>query len=123
MKTVLVVEDNDDIRALVVEVLRMDGYVVHEAENGMRALEVLAALQDQPCLVLLDMMMPVMDGAHFLKALGDLHLLGALPVVVVSATHYSRVVGAVKAIKKPVSADLLRQVVREYCGEPRVGPE
>lgn len=119
MKTVLVVEDNEDIRTIAVEVLRKEGYTVYEAENGRRALEVLDQLGNLPCLILLDMMMPIMDGGEFLRHVGEHHTMASLPVVVVSAGITStNVSGAQRVIRKPLSVDLLKQVVKEFCGEP-----
>jgi CheY-like chemotaxis protein len=65
--------------------LRHDGYDVLEAEHGARALELLAEQITQPCLILLDLMMPVMSGPEFLKVLIGTNRLASLPVVFVSA--------------------------------------
>lgn len=116
METVLVVEDNDEIRELVVQELRAEGYKVCEAENGQVALDVLARLEHEPCLVLLDWMMPVMDGRKFLNALGGVHRLASLPVVVVSAAVVDHPSGARRVIEKPLSIDLLLGTVKEFCG-------
>ncbi len=113
--TVLVVEDNDDIRELVSLVLTTEGYQVREAQHGKEALDILDAMGEQPCLVLLDMMMPVMDGFAFLQSLRKQHKLLSMPVVVVTASATNPVDGAVKTVRKPVSAELLRQLVREFC--------
>jgi CheY-like chemotaxis protein len=67
-KRILVVEDNDDIRDLLVQVLDEEGYEVDCAENGKEALEKLAARPSDPSLVLLDLMMPTMNGWEFLEA-------------------------------------------------------
>ncbi|MDB4990025.1 MAG: Transcriptional regulatory protein [Myxococcaceae bacterium] len=81
----MVVEDDDDIRELVAELLRDEGYDVREAENGQRALEQLDSMDKEPCLVLLDLMMPVMSGPQLLRILEQSHRLASLPVVVLSA--------------------------------------
>lgn len=116
MQTVLLVEDNDDIREMVADAVRAEGYEVREAENGQIAIEILGELKDEPCLVLLDWMMPVMDGRMFLEALSEAHRLACLPVVVVSAAVSDHAAGARRVVKKPVSVDLLLRIVREYCG-------
>lgn len=116
MKTVLVVDDNADIRELAAAVLRADGYDVREAVNGQDALDLLADLREEPCLVLLDLMMPVMDGRTFLDRLGEQHRAAPIPVVVVSAAVTGSVAGAKRVARKPVSPDVLRMIVRDLCG-------
>lgn len=118
MHTVLVVEDDADIRDLFVEALSGFGYRAIPAENGRAALDILETLGREPCLVLLDMMMPVMNGREFLEALESCHKVASLPVVVVSAYP-----GAIaddhvrKIVKKPISPDGLKRLVDEFCRE------
>jgi two-component system chemotaxis response regulator CheY len=119
MKTVLVVEDSEDLRELFMEVLRQDGYRVLGAEHGQEALEVLRSCGTEPCLILLDMMMPVMDGQMFLNALDQTKRVAPLPIVVVSAGITEQGVrGATRFVKKPVAPIVLTTMVREYCGPP-----
>ncbi len=80
---VLVVEDEPANRELLVRILEKEGYRVTEAENGSVALECVAA--DPPALILLDLMMPVMDGFAFLEALRCSPGFAKIPVVVVTA--------------------------------------
>jgi CheY-like chemotaxis protein len=116
MQTVLVVEDDEDIRDLFVTILSQGGYHVIAAENGRAALDELKKLKGAPCLVLLDMMMPVMNGPEFVEALDHCHKLASLPVVIVSAHTDASAKGHVrKVVKKPVAPDLLKQVVAEFC--------
>ena len=116
LKTILVVEDTEDLRAMVAELLRGEGYVVYEAENGQRALDILGTLDGEPCLVLLDMLMPVMDGLTFLRTLREAHRVAPLPVVIVSGTPAPSGVDGVRFVKKPLSSDLLLELAREFCG-------
>jgi CheY-like chemotaxis protein len=117
MKAILLVEDNEDIRELYGAVLRREGYEVREAENGQEALELLHQMHGNPCLVLLDMMMPIMSGPELLKVLHESHRLAALPVVVLSAGgRESDAPAARKFIRKPVDSHVLLAVVREFCG-------
>lgn len=119
MKTVLVVDDTEDLRELFMEVLRRAGYQVLGAENGQVALEMLDAAIEPPALVLLDLMMPVMDGATFLKILHEADRAPAPPVIVVSATIGTRdVPGVAGLLKKPVASAVLLDVVRDCCGSP-----
>jgi CheY-like chemotaxis protein len=117
MAPILLVEDNDDLRELYAAILRRAGYTVHEADNGEAALESLEHMPCDPCLVLLDLMMPIMSGPEFLKVLHDRNRLGALTIVVLSAG--GRPIDAPQAkkfIRKPVDPSTLLTVVREFCG-------
>jgi CheY-like chemotaxis protein len=119
MKTILLVEDNDDIREAVGELLRDEGYDVLEAEHGAAALHHLENMKGQPCLVLLDMMMPIMSGPELLKILHDSHRLASLPVVVLSAGAREQDAAEFQPfIRKPAEPRVLLSVVREYCGPP-----
>jgi len=119
MKSILLVEDNPDVRELMGFVLRKEGYDVHEAENGKEALAQLETMQPPPCLLLLDLMMPVMTGPELLQALADQDKLADLPVVVLSAGGLpSQVPRAQKFIRKPADPMLVVNTVREVCGTP-----
>jgi CheY-like chemotaxis protein len=115
-ETVLVVEDDDDIRATLEDVLAGDGYAVSGAANGREALALLETLA-RPCLILLDLMMPVMNGREFLAALRADDALAPIPVVIVSAwpDEARATKGAQGFVKKPVELDVLRRVVHAYC--------
>ena len=117
-KTIVVVDDNADIRDLSTTVLDAAGYHVREAENGEEALELLDQLEHPPSLVLLDMMMPVMDGASFLQHVRARDQARTLPVVVVTASGEESVPGATRVVAKPTSPEALLQLVHEICGPP-----
>jgi CheY-like chemotaxis protein len=120
MKTILVVEDTDDLRELFLLVLKDAGYHAVGAQDGGAALELLASMKTEPCLILLDMMMPEMNGRMLLQALHETRRVAALPVVVVSAVvnHGDSIEGARKVVRKPVSPKVLMELVREFCGPP-----
>ncbi len=100
---VLVVEDDEDIRETVAELLRAEGYSVATAGNGAEAIAYLRTNR-KPCLMILDLMMPVMDGWAVLATLrDDPELAPALPVVVMSAAA---------TLAKPVAVDVLLDTVR-----------
>src|SRR5262245_14011864 len=82
---ILVVEDNEPTRQLVVANLEQAGYRVNATADGRDALDHLAA-DPRPDVVLLDMLMPVLDGWHFLERLGP----HQVPVVVMTATCLCR---------------------------------
>ena len=117
MRSILVIEDDDAIRETLQEALAMEGYEVLLAANGKEALDI---IHDgaRPGLALLDLMMPVMDGWHFLEEL-DVHV----PIVVVSAyVHGAKTMTAAALLRrpvgfmtKPINLDTLLEVVRTYC--------
>jgi CheY-like chemotaxis protein len=112
--SVLVVEDDLDVRSILVESLREEGYSVQGAEHGQRALELLAG-EWQPQIILLDIMMPVMDGYAFLeKKKRDEHLMG-IPVVVVSAVAEPPIPGAMAVLRKPVQWPQLMRAISQHA--------
>lgn len=116
MPTILLVEDDDDIRECVAAILRDDGFEVAEAKHGVRALELLETLPEPPCLVLLDVMMPIMSGPELLSTLEKTGRLASLPVVVVSAGgNAESVPQAQRFLRKPPSIPLLLDIVHEFC--------
>lgn len=118
MHTVLVVEDDSDIRELFGEVLTQAGYKVVEAGNGQEALDFLRQ-HEGPCVVLLDLMMPVLSGPELLEIMAEDERLASLPVVVVSAVaDRGSAPGVSRFLRKPVPSDVLRAVVAEYCPPP-----
>jgi CheY-like chemotaxis protein len=111
--SVLVVEDEGDVRETIVEFLRLEGFEVYEAKNGREAIDVLPRIP-QPVLVLADMMMPVMDGPTLIAALRDDDQFASLPVVIVSALDSTAPEGY-RRIKKPMDLDELLGTVTEFC--------
>jgi CheY-like chemotaxis protein len=83
---VLIVEDDGAIRGALADVLVGEGLLVRMAGNGREALEVIAA-QGPPALILLDLMMPEMDGSTFLGHQRSDPTLAAIPVVLMTASH------------------------------------
>ncbi|QDD65841.1 response regulator [Herbaspirillum seropedicae] len=84
--TVLVVEDNSEVRALYSEVLRSDGYRVLEAANGTLALSVLRDHAADVDVILTDLRMPLMDGLELAETLKADGRFSAIPLVLLSAT-------------------------------------
>lgn len=82
-RTILVVEDNDDVQAMICALLEQHGFAVDIADSGMTALG--ATMRNLPDLILLDMAMPDMDGFEFLRRRALRPELKAIPVIVVSA--------------------------------------
>src|SRR5438445_1254438 len=86
MCSILVVEDHADTREAIAELIVNEGHSCHEAENGQEAIDWLDRQTDLPCLILLDLRMPVMDGWDFLRAIRAVPRWADLAVIVMSAT-------------------------------------
>ncbi|WP_224368672.1 response regulator [Hyalangium versicolor] len=115
-RPLLVVDDDADLREAITDVLRDAGYEVIVASNGRNALDVLARSNPLPGLVLLDMMMPVLDGAGFLAEVRNHPEWADVPVVVFSASAHPNLQedGARGWVRKPVDLDALLEVVAQH---------
>ena len=116
MATILVVEDNDDVRDMMAVTLELEGHKVATAANGREALDLLHR-GFHPCLILLVLMMPVMTGWEFRAAVAQDPVLKHIPIVVVSATAGEGVArtAAAAVVAKPIDVDKLLTVVCEFC--------
>ena len=110
---VLVVDDDPDLLDVTSFVIENEGMAVETARNGEEALALLRAGR-QPWLVLLDLMMPVMNGWEFLAAVANDPLLTGLPVVVLTAAEHAQVPGALEVLSKPMDLKELLRVVERY---------
>jgi CheY-like chemotaxis protein len=120
--SILVVDDDEDVCEAIRESLDDAGYDVAVAENGAEALATLRASEVRPALVLLDLMMPIMDGAQFLRELRADDELRDLTVVLFSAdggAHANATsLGANDGLRKPVQLrDLLAMVEKHVTLE------
>jgi CheY-like chemotaxis protein len=113
---VLVVDDDDEIRRAFADALVDEGYTVVTATDGQDALQKLAALGDV-CMILLDLMMPVMNGHELLETLKRMGRLPRVPVIVVSAYGHlaPKVEGAAAFLTKPISLDTLLDTAARFC--------
>lgn len=110
----------ETLRAL----LALEGYPVAEAANGRKALDFLLRNPKQPCLILLDLMMPVMDGWQFLEVRRDNVAIASIPLAIVSAVvDRQRIPPGVQYLHKPVDIEALLQIVKAYCREPLTLPD
>lgn len=117
---VLVVDDDPQIRKSLSELLDNKGYSVIQAENGRRALDVLKkVLPRTPCIVVLDLAMPVLDGHQFLKCRAQDPALRHIPVVVVSGNPRppQPLEGIEAYLQKPLEPEVLLEVIRRTCDE------
>jgi CheY-like chemotaxis protein len=115
---ILLVEDDEDIRTDLKELLEINGYPTVTAANGLEALRQLEA-SPPPALIIVDLMMPVMDGRQLGRALLDRRALASIPLVVVSGAaglqRDARELGAVAYFTKPFSMrSLLDSVARHW---------
>jgi len=115
---VLIVEDDSDLREMMAQLLTVEGFQAATASNGLAALEYLHRSDSPPDLILLDLMMPVMDGWQLRQALERDPELAPVPVVVLSALDrpHAGQLGASAFLKKPLDFDRLLELVRRYCG-------
>jgi CheY-like chemotaxis protein len=114
---VLVVEDNAELRHVLIVLLESDGYAVVEAGNGLEALRLLRSAEVLPCLIVLDMGMPRMNGWDFRAEQDCDERLRSIPVVVVSAdplATQARHTGAA-VLLKPIDPEKLLELVERHC--------
>ena len=113
---VLIVEDDEDLRDMMAQLLTIEGFQTATAANGREALEYLHHTS-KPNLILLDLMMPVMDGWEFRRQQKADPAIAPVPVIVLSALDPSRAAGvdATAFLKKPLDFDRLLELVREHC--------
>jgi CheY-like chemotaxis protein len=112
----LLVEDDKDLRESLRDALRLEGYEVVCVENGEVALRYLGG-GARPCLILLDLMMPVMDGWTFRQELLKNPALAAIPVVLMTAASpgQAKAIAADAILYKPLQMDSVVEVVQEHC--------
>jgi CheY-like chemotaxis protein len=111
---VLVVEDDHDVRVAVRLILEDEGYQVESATDGRRALERLEC-SERPDLILLDLMMPGMDGWEFATRLRAHPRLRSIPIVIISAFDELPPPGVVAFLRKPLKSDAVLQLAERYC--------
>jgi CheY-like chemotaxis protein len=110
-KSILLVEDDELIRRAMQMVLEWEGYQVDCAANGQIALDYLRA-GNHPCLIVLDVMMPVLDGEQFRREQSCDPNLASIPVIVVSAANFAESVSAAHHIRKPFEVQELLEAIR-----------
>ena len=111
----MVVDDDPDILEALAEILEVEGFRIRRARNGKEALERLGP--EPPDLILLDLMMPVMDGWDFAQKMRAIPDLVPPPIIVLSADRNvaakSREIGAVAYLSKPFELEELLALVRK----------
>src|SRR6185503_11054928 len=112
---VLVVEDDPGIRESVCQILEDEGFPTVSACNGKEALATLRAMTPLPRLILLDLMMPIMNGWEFYELISRDKSMSSIPVVVMSAQETDVYFGSLRLLRKPLALDQLLSTVNEIC--------
>jgi CheY-like chemotaxis protein len=124
--TVVVVDDDRDVQELLRVALTADGYHVAAVANGRDAMHYLRSHADA-CIILLDLLLPVMDGAHFRTVQLRDRSLAWIPIVVMSgavdADRRARELGARRLVRKPLDLDEVRLALRSIgCCQAKPRP-
>lgn len=116
---IMIVEDSIDISEILCRLYESEGYNVILAKHGGDAIEKLKTVSKLPCVILLDLMMPVMDGYRFCVEQKKDMRLAEIPVVIMTADANAKEksveVGASGYIRKPVEIETLLEVAAKYC--------
>lgn len=117
---VLVVDDDPTIRECLAELLASEGFEVQEARNGREALQLQRLATAPPAIVVLDLMMPVMNGWQFLDEQKRRPTVASIPVIVVTASD-EPAAGADRVLHKPFDLDVLIAAIDELAPSHAVG--
>ena len=114
---VLIVEDDEDLREMMAQLLTLEGFDAATVANGREALDYLRHNSTVPDVILLDLMMPVMDGWEFRRRQKADPDIAPVPVIVLSALDQARAANldATAFLKKPLDFDRLLTLVRTHC--------
>ena len=116
---IFVVDDDEDIREGLMDFLEDHGYEPIGAADGKEALQLLGAAAQPPCVIILDLMMPVMDGRSFREAQLQDPQLSGIPVIVISAykdgEDTARQISVADYLPKPLDLNALLEVVQSHC--------
>ena len=125
MKYVLVVDDEPTLREIAAEALREAGYHVDTAANGIEALQLMYG-RPSPHAIVLDLMMPRLDGSGFVELMRLNPRLASVPIVLLTAAYGAAQaaarIGARACVTKPFELDHLVDAVERVIGEPSLGP-
>jgi CheY-like chemotaxis protein len=119
-RSVLIVDDDPDIREILAETLVDKGFDVATAANGLEALRILRSMSFPPSVILLDLMMPIMDGYGFLEQRRCDPTLASIPLAIVTAGHgvdHDRLGDGLQIIPKPFEVSRLVGVLHTLGSE------
>lgn len=116
---IFIIDDSIDLRELMAQFFESEGYEVQVAADGQEGLNKLREAQTLPCVILLDLMMPVMDGFKFGAEIARDERLSKVPLLIMTADanaeEKAKRVGAHGWLKKPVGVDTLIAVAEKFC--------
>jgi len=112
---VLVVDDDQGGLEALSDILEYEGYTVERAQNGLQALEHLKQSRPLPSLIILDLLMPVMDGWEFRTRQKEDPELAEVPVLVITAISATAGIDAAEILHKPIDVDALLRAVARHC--------
>lgn len=117
-RSILLVEDDASIRRGLQTTLELEGYLVKAANNGKEALEILNS-PEKPCVVLLDIMMPIMNGRELLDIIMKDVELAPIPVIILSAiAEKTHTIGAAAVVRKPFELGHVIGLIEGFCEHP-----
>jgi CheY-like chemotaxis protein len=114
---ILIVEDNPDSRDFLATLLKIEGYTIFTAADGIEGIE--QAIKNHPDLIISDIMMPNLDGIEMVKALRHIRECQAIPILMVSAFNSGNLsvamrVGATQGFTKPLDCNLLNEAIKHF---------
>jgi CheY-like chemotaxis protein len=116
---ILVVEDNDDLRTSITEILALNGFLASGAEHGKAALDQLYQSPIPPALILLDLNMPVMDGMTLMQRLKEIPNLRHIPIVLMTAQPVPSPLDVEAVLPKPFAGNALLSLVERFVANRR----
>ena len=119
---ILVIDDDEDLRESLIAYLEDHGYATTGAVNGKHALDILSDPSEQPSLIVLDLMMPIMDGRMFREAQLTSPKLGAIPVILISAydnaAEIAQELNIDAHLSKPIDPDNFLRLIEDLTVPP-----
>jgi DNA-binding response OmpR family regulator len=113
-EAILLVEDEDELRDVLTDILEDEGYDVIPASNGKQARDYLDTAR--PSVIILDLMLPIMNGWEYLRALRSDERFASIPVLVTTGVDRDRPPGASAILKKPYSVGELVEILGRLLG-------
>lgn len=115
--TVLIVEDDRESREAIAELLELEGYSVVKTTNGQEALDALR-VDPRPDLIIMDMIMPRVNGFRFRRLQRRDPALASIPVIITTAIGRAAGVEANLILQKPIDVKALLSAVEQFCASP-----
>jgi CheY-like chemotaxis protein len=120
-KTIMVISDEAESRALIADLLELNGYTVTQAASSTEALAQLKLGSPAPALILLDLVTPKTDARAFIRRSRSRSWLARVPIVVMTDEDKSDLAGAADSLKKPVAGNTLLKCVGRHTTGPETG--